>query len=98
MEKLCQEGLPYRYPDGGEQIRKRLEKELKLIKKKGFVSYFLINWDIVSEARRRGFFYVGRGSGANSIVAYLLRITDVDPNRSGFVFRAVHQSVSCQST
>jgi DNA polymerase-3 subunit alpha len=45
----------------------------------GFVSYFLINWDIVSEAQRRGFFYVGRGSGANSIVAYLLRITDVDP-------------------
>ena len=79
IERLCQEGLPYRYPDGGEEIRKRLEKELKLIKEKGFVSYFLINWDIVSEARRRGFFYVGRGSGANSIVAYLLRITDVDP-------------------
>ncbi len=79
IEHLCQEGLPYRYPDGGEEIQERLKKELKLIKKKGFVSYFLINWDIVSEARRRGFFYVGRGSGANSIVAYLLRITDVDP-------------------
>ena len=45
----------------------------------GFVSYFLINWDIVSEARSKGFYYVGRGSGANSVVAYLLRITDVDP-------------------
>ena len=45
----------------------------------GFVSYFLINWDIVSHAQKKGFFYVGRGSGANSIVAYLLRITDVDP-------------------
>ncbi|MEL6918364.1 MAG: DNA polymerase III subunit alpha [Bacteroidota bacterium] len=79
IEKLCQEGLPYRYPNGGKKIMGRLNKELKLIKKMGFVSYFLINWDIVSEARKRGFFYVGRGSGANSIVAYLLRITDVDP-------------------
>ncbi|MFC4095243.1 DNA polymerase III subunit alpha [Euzebyella saccharophila] len=79
LEKLCQEGLPYRYPDGGEGILERLEKEMKLIKEMGFVSYFLINHDIVSEARKRGFFYVGRGSGANSIVAYLLRITDVDP-------------------
>lgn len=79
LEKLCREGLPYRYPEGGDQITKRLKKELDLIKEKGFVSYFLINWDIVSEARKRGFFYVGRGSGANSIVAYLLRITDVDP-------------------
>ena len=79
IEKLCEEGLSYRYPERGEAVLKRLNKELQLIKKMGFVSYFLINWDIVSEARRRGFFYVGRGSGANSIVAYLLRITDVDP-------------------
>lgn len=79
IEQLCQEGLSYRYPNGGEGVDERLEKELQLIKGMGFVSYFLINWDIVSEARRRGFFYVGRGSGANSIVAYLLRITDVDP-------------------
>ena len=71
--------MPYRYKDPGPEVHTRLEKELDLITKKGFVSYFLINWDIVSEARRRGFFYVGRGSGANSIVAYLLRITDVDP-------------------
>ena len=79
IEKLCQKGLPYRYPEADEAIFNRLKKELDLIKQKGFVSYFLINWDIVSEARKRGFFYVGRGSGANSIVAYLLRITDVDP-------------------
>lgn len=79
LERLCQEGLPDRYPDGGKHIEKRLQKELRLIKEKGFVSYFLINWEIVSEASRRGFFYVGRGSGANSIVAYLLRITNVDP-------------------
>ncbi|WP_338039236.1 hypothetical protein [Maribacter litopenaei] len=79
IERLCLEGLPYRYPDGGEGIMERLQKELGLIKEKGFVSYFLINWDIVSYARKQGFFYVGRGSGANSIVAYLLRITDVNP-------------------
>ncbi|UCS95578.1 PHP domain-containing protein [Echinicola marina] len=57
----------------------RIEKELNIIKKKEFVSYFLINYDIVSYARKRGFYYVGRGSGANSIVAYCLFITDVDP-------------------
>ncbi len=79
LEKLCQEGLPYRYPKADEAVMARLQKELQLIKKMGFVSYFLINWDIVSYARRQRFFYVGRGSGANSIVAYLLRITDVDP-------------------
>ena len=79
LDTLCQEGLPYRYPEGGDAVLARLDKELGLIKKMGFVSYFLINWDIVSYARSQKFFYVGRGSGANSIVAYLLRITDVDP-------------------
>ncbi|WP_340200801.1 DNA polymerase III subunit alpha [Ascidiimonas sp. W6] len=79
LDKLCCEGLPYRYPKGGKAITDRLEKELELIKTMDFVSYFLINWDIISYARQQGYFYVGRGSGANSIVAYLLRITDVDP-------------------
>lgn len=79
LEQLCLEGLPYRYPEAGDHIYRRLKKELDLIREKEFVSYFLINWDIVSHARKKGFFYVGRGSGANSIVAYLLRITDVDP-------------------
>ncbi|MBC8767837.1 DNA polymerase III subunit alpha [Arenibacter sp. BSSL-BM3] len=81
LEELCQEGLPERYKHTsiGSVILERLQKELDLIKKMGFVSYFLINWDIVSHARKQGFFYVGRGSGANSIVAYLLHITDVDP-------------------
>ncbi len=79
LEQLCLEGLPYRYPIVDDIIEERLKKELGLIKEKSFVSYFLINWDIVSKARDKGFFYVGRGSGANSIVAYLLRITDVDP-------------------
>jgi hypothetical protein len=50
-----------------------------VIERMGFISYFLINQDIVRFARSRGFFHVGRGSGANSLVAYCLRITDVDP-------------------
>ncbi len=77
--ELCQEGLPYRYPNADKTIYDRLHKELELIKKMDFVSYFLINWDIISYAQKQDFFYVGRGSGANSVVAYLLRITDVDP-------------------
>lgn len=76
---LCREGLAYRYPDAGPEVMQRLEKELHLIREKKFVSYFLINWDIVNYARSKDYYYVGRGSGANSIVAYLLRITDVDP-------------------
>ena len=52
---------------------------MKAIYELGFTAYFLINWDICRYARQEGFFYVGRGSGANSMVAYCLRITDVDP-------------------
>lgn len=76
---LCHEGLAYRYPDAGPEVMQRLEKELHLIREKKFISYFLVNWDIINYARSKGYYYVGRGSGANSIVAYLLRITDVDP-------------------
>ena len=79
LEKLTYDGLYYRYKKPGERIFKRIEKELSIIKEKGFVSYFLINWKILKYARNKGYFYVGRGSGANSIIAYLLRITDVDP-------------------
>jgi DNA polymerase-3 subunit alpha len=82
LRKQCYEGLPYRYANSLHDpaiIQQRIEKELQLIRQKNFVSYFLINWDIVQYARSKGYFYVGRGSGANSIVAYLLRITDVDP-------------------
>ncbi len=84
LRDLCWEGMAYRYPnepdaEGNSIIVSRLNKELELIQEKSFVAYFLINWDITSYARNKGYFYVGRGSGANSIVAYLLRITDVDP-------------------
>jgi DNA polymerase-3 subunit alpha len=79
IEQLCNEGLKYRYPDADEKVISRLRKELELIREKKFVSYFLINWDIINYARSKNYYYVGRGSGANSMVAYLLRITDVDP-------------------
>ena len=79
LEKLTYGGLGYRYQNPDAPIFARIEKELDIIKQKGFVSYFLINWKILKYARSKGYFYVGRGSGANSIIAYLLRITDVDP-------------------
>ncbi len=77
---LCKEGLTYRYKDDiTPEIEARLAKELDMIGKMDFVSFFLVNWDIVDYAKRKGYYHVGRGSGANSIVAYLLGITDVDP-------------------
>ena len=79
LKKLAYDGLYYRYKKVGERVFARLEKELSIIKEKQFVSYFLINWKILKYARSKQYYYVGRGSGANSVVAYLLRITDVDP-------------------
>lgn len=79
LEKLAYEGLAYRYPETTPQIHERLRMELNTIEQLGFTAYFLINWDIVRFAASQGFFYIGRGSGANSLVAYCLRITDVDP-------------------
>lgn len=79
LRDLCAEGLAYRYPDPNEAILERMEYEIEILREKEFLSYFLINWDITSYARSKGYFHVGRGSGANSLIAYLLRITDVDP-------------------
>ena len=79
IRRECEKGLEHRYGTAPANVRERMEKELKLIIELGFCSYFLINWDMVNYARSRDFYYVGRGSGANSMVAYLLRITDVDP-------------------
>jgi DNA polymerase III alpha subunit len=79
LEKLATDGLVARYGKKNKKANERLQKELKIINDLGFNSYFLINLDIIRYAQSRGFYYVGRGSGANSIVAYCLRITDVDP-------------------
>lgn len=79
LRNSCYENLKYRYPNPGQEVYNRIEKELEVIHQLNFSSYFLINWDIVNYARSKNYYYVGRGSGANSILAYLLRITDVDP-------------------
>ena len=79
LKELCAEGLSYRYEVITDEIIARIEMEIDIIAQKNYLSYFLITWDFTSYARSKGYFYVGRGSGANSIVAYLLRITDVDP-------------------
>jgi len=79
LEKLAMEGMEYRYGSGNREAEKRIRHELEIIHRLGFSSYFLITWDVIRYSTSRGFYHVGRGSGANSIVAYCLRITDVDP-------------------
>ena len=79
LRKLAFDGMIYRYGKSNKTAYRRIEKELEIIEKMGFCAYFLIAWDIVRFAFSQGFYHVGRGSGANSVVAYCLRITDVDP-------------------
>lgn len=79
LEKLAMDGLPRRYSKNNKVAVERIKKELKIINDMGFNFYFLSNYDIVQHARSRGFYHVGRGSGANSIVAYCMGITDVCP-------------------
>jgi DNA-directed DNA polymerase III PolC len=79
LEKLAMDGMPMRYGKKNKVALARLQKELKIIGDMGFNFYFLSNYDIVRHAQSRGFYHVGRGSGANSIVAYCMGITDVDP-------------------
>jgi DNA-directed DNA polymerase III PolC len=80
IRKLTYEGIGYRYGDSvNDAIFDRISTELELITLQNYVPFFLVNHDIVRYARHKGYYYVGRGSGANSIVAYLLNITNVDP-------------------
>jgi DNA-directed DNA polymerase III PolC len=67
------------YGEGSDEISQRIEKELRIIEAKEFTSYYLIAYDLINYAKKRGLDFVGRGSGANSIVAYCLGITNVDP-------------------
>ena len=75
--QLCDEMMHKRYPIPTQKVNDRLQKELKVIIELKFVSFFLINYDIIKYAKKNNFFH--GGSGANSIVAYILGITDVDP-------------------
>ena len=79
LEKLAWDGMIYRYGKNNNEAKRRIKHELEIIDKLGFSAYFLITWDIVRYSMARGFYHVGRGSGANSIVAYCLKITNVDP-------------------
>ena len=79
LEKLAWDGMVYRYGKNNSEAKNRIMHELEIIDKLGFSSYFLITWDIVRYSMARGFYHVGRGSGANSIIAYCLKITNVDP-------------------
>lgn len=86
LTQLCWEGLPGRYPDPSEEIRKRLEYELYVIDQTGFPSYLLIVRDFAMFARERGIPFGVRGSAAASIVLYTLGITDIDPIENRLVF------------
>jgi len=86
LEKLALDGMVYRYGNDNQEAKNRIAHELKIIDSMGFSAYFLITWDIISYSMSRGFYHVGRGSGANSIVAYCLKITDVDPIKLNLYF------------
>lgn len=69
----------YEADDHNKEIWARIEKELRIIERKEFTSYYLITYDLINATKQKGFDFVGRGSGANSTVAYCLGITNVDP-------------------
>ncbi|MFG4003423.1 DNA polymerase III subunit alpha [Flavobacterium aquidurense] len=79
LTTLAEEGLVWRYGRHNAEAKARVEKELKVINDLEFSGYFLITWDIIRYSNSRGFLHIGRGSGANSIIAYCLGITDICP-------------------
>ncbi len=95
LNKLCRDGLAERYGDihrpagdgSGQTLAERLDYELGVIRSMGFVDYFLIVWDFINYAKSNGIpVGPGRGSAAGSIVAYSLKITDIDPIRYQLLF------------
>ncbi|MEK7330121.1 MAG: DNA polymerase III subunit alpha, partial [Candidatus Eisenbacteria bacterium] len=87
LRELTTAALRGRYPEPTEEVRRRMEYELDVICRMGFASYFLIVRDFIDFARRGGIGVgPGRGSVAGSLVAYVLRITDIDPLRHGLIF------------
>ena len=87
LRELCQSGLEKRYSPVSDELQKRLDYELGVIKSMGFVDYFLIVWDFIHFAKNNGVMVgPGRGSGAGSIVAYCLEITSIDPIKYQLLF------------
>ena len=88
LKELCDKGLEKRYGKKlPKEIQKRAEYELGIIKKMGYVDYYLIVWDFIHYAKTNGIpVGPGRGSGAGSILAYAIEITDIDPIKYGLLF------------
>ena len=87
FRKLCMDGFRERYPDEPPQYRERLEYEIGVISRMGYVNYYLIVWDFIRYAKENGIpVGPGRGSGAASIVAYCMHITEVDPMQYALIF------------
>jgi len=87
LRELCQQGLPLRWPEGpSSKVREVLAKELALIEALGYESYFLTVHDIVAFARSQRILCQGRGSAANSVVCFVLGITELDPMKHHLLF------------
>ena len=87
FRRLCEKGLAERYQPVTQEARDRMEYEIGVISKMGYVDYFLIVWDFINYARSHGIVVgPGRGSGAGSIVAYCMYITQLDPLRYSLLF------------
>ena len=88
LKELCDKGLKKRYGEHpSDEILKRAEYEIGIIKKMGYVDYYLIVWDFIHYAKSQGIpVGPGRGSGAGSILAYAIEITDIDPMKYGLLF------------
>ncbi|MBQ7341198.1 MAG: DNA polymerase III subunit alpha [Oscillospiraceae bacterium] len=87
FRKLCEDGFRERYANPEESYTERLEYEIGVISRMGYVNYYLIVWDFIRHAKEQGIpVGPGRGSGAASIVAYCLHITEVDPMKYALIF------------
>ncbi len=86
LRKLCEEGALQKYGSLTQNVCERLDYELKVIENTGFVDYFLIVWDFIHFAVQHRIPATGRGSGAGSVVAYLLNITNIDPIENDLLF------------
>src|ERR1700720_2966342 len=95
LYKLCHDAVREKYRPVTSEVAARLQKELAVINKTGFSEFFLINWDLMRFAKARGIPGQGRGSAADSIVAYLLGITRVDPIEHNLLFeRFLHEEMT----
>ena len=87
FKDLIDEGVRKRYAEVTDEIKKRVEHEFRIIEKSGYISYFLIVWDLIAYAKRSQIpVGPGRGSAAGSIISYALGITDIDPLKYDLIF------------